>query len=142
MENQFEVGGRKFQLNKINAFKQFHLVRRIAPILSEMLPAFGEAQKITSVSSQLSEKEQYDQLAKIAGPLLVGFSKLSDSDSDKVLYVLLSSVQVQQSVGWAWVATDTTLMIQDLELPEMLQVAGRAFMYNLSGFFRVLPQVS
>lgn len=140
MENQFEVGGRKFQLNKINAFKQFHIVRRLGPVLSELLPVLSEAQRLSI--DALSETEKLDQIAKVMSPVMLGLSKLSDSDSDKVLYGLLSSVQIQQSVGWAWVATDSMLMIQDMDLPLLLQIAGRAFMFNLSGFFTILPRLS
>lgn len=127
-------------MNKIDAFKQFHIVRRIGPILGDLLPALGSVKKDMD---GLSESEKMDQFAKIASPIMMGLSKLSDADSDKVLYGLLSSVEMQQSSGnWARVATDSMLMFSDLELPILLQCAGRAFMYNLSGFFAALPKVS
>lgn len=142
MERTFEIGGRNFKLDKINAFKQFHIVRRIAPILAELLPAMADIAKITKSSENYSESEKLDQFGKIAGPVMNGLSKLSDSEADKVLFGLLSSVEVQQSAGnWAKVANDSMLMIQDIELPVMLQIAGKAFMFNLSGFFAVLPQL-
>lgn len=135
----FEIGSKKFQLNKINAFKQFHIVRRIAPILADLLPAMKDVQKIQNTEG-LSEDKKLDEFAKIATPLMNGISKLSDKDADLVLFGLLSSVQVQQETGnWANVSTETMLMMQDLELPILLQLAGRAFMYNLSGFFGALP---
>lgn len=135
----FEIGSKKFQLNKINAFKQFHIVRRIAPILADLLPAMKDVQKIQNTDG-LSEDKKLDEFAKIATPLMNGISKLSDKDADLVLFGLLSSVQVQQETGnWANVSTETMLMMQDLELPILLQLAGRAFMYNLSGFFGALP---
>jgi len=60
------------------------------------------------------------------------------------LFRLLGSVEVQQefsgSTVWAKVATDSAIMMQDIELPILLQVAGKALMYNLSGFFGSLPR--
>jgi len=141
-ERDFEIGSRRFKLNKIDAFKQFHIVRRIAPILAYLLPALKDVQGV-SANAELSESEKLDQFAKIAAPLMNGLSKLSDVDADKVLYGLLSSVEVQQATGnWAKVANESMLMMNDMELPILLQIAGRAFMFNLSGFFAGLPAKS
>jgi hypothetical protein len=134
---EFELGGRKFKIGKINAFKQFHLVRRLAPILADMLPAVGDLQKLSK-----KQQEEFDQTAKILAPVLTGFSKLSDQDSEFVLYGLLSCVEVQLGNSWSKVSTESMLMIQDLELPSLLQIAARSFMSNLSSFFLTLPAVS
>lgn len=138
-DRDFEIGGRKFKLSKIDAFKQFHIVRRIGPLLSDLLPAMKDAGKLKNMDA-LSEEEKLDQVAKFAAPLMAGFSKLGDADADLVLYGLLNAVEVQQPAGnWAKVASGSMLMIQDFELPILLQLAGRAFVFNLSGFFTALP---
>lgn len=137
----FELGGRKFKVGKMNAFKQFHVVRRIAPILADLLPAIKEVQKINKKVDK-TESEKFEEAAQLLGPLLNGFSKLSDDDSDKVLLSLLMCAEVQLGGAWSKVATENMIMVQDLELPALLQIAGRAFMFNLSSFFTVLPQVS
>jgi hypothetical protein len=134
---EFELGGRKFKVGKLNAFKQFHLVRRLAPILADMLPVVGDLQKLSK-----KNQEDFEQTAKILAPVLTGFSKLSDQDSEFVLYGLLSCVEVQLGNSWSKVSTESMLMVQDLELPALLQIAGRAFMSNLSSFFLTLPAVS
>ncbi len=141
-EREFEIGGRKFKLCKISAFKQFHIVRRIGPLLSDLLPALKDASNIKNLDA-LPEGGKLEHFAKIAGPIMTGLSKLSDADADLVLFGLLASVEVQQAQGnWAMVASGSLLMIQDIELPVMLQLAGRAFAYNLSGFFAGLPHQS
>lgn len=134
MDKDFEIGGRKFKLGKMNTFKQFHIVRRISPILADMLPAIKDLQ------IKSGKAETFEETAKILAPILTGFSKLSDADSEFVLYGLLSSVEAQINGAWAKVATDSMLMIQDMELPTLLQIAGRAFIHNLTGFFAALPQ--
>ncbi len=144
MDRDFELGGRKFKLYKIDAFKQFHIVRRIGPILADLLPAMKDAAKLQNgvkAIEGMTEDQKLDAIAKFAGPVMTGLSKLSDSDAELVLFGLLSSVEIQQSSGnWARVATASMLMMQDLELPALLQIAGHAFMFNLSGFFAALPQ--
>jgi hypothetical protein len=138
-ERDFQLDGRSYKLNKVDAFKQFHLVRRMGPLLSELFPAMKKAALVTS-KKELTESEKYDQLADIAGPLLSGFSKLTDKDADFILMGLLSAVEVQQEgAGWARVATDVGLMFNNLDLPTMLQLAGRALMYNVGNFSRALP---
>lgn len=139
-ERDFEIGAKKFKLNKIDAFKQFHIVRRIAPILADLLPAMKDIQKVAKADSSMTETQKLEEFAKIGTPLMNGVSKLSDEDANRVLFGLLSAVEMQQSTGnWTKIATDSMLMIQDLELPVMLQIAGRAFAFNLAGFFSVAP---
>lgn len=131
-DRDFELGGRKFKLSKMDAFKQFKVVRKIAPILGEIFPA---AQKFSK-----AETGDQDQMLMVTA-IMNGMSKLSDADADSVLLSLCSCVEVQQMpIGnWARVSNDSMLIMQDLELPILLQIAGKAFMYNLSGFFLALP---
>lgn len=143
-ERDFEVAGRKFKLNKIDAFKQFHIVRRLGPVLGDIIAAAQDMGKLPKKLEDLSESEKLDQIAKLIHPVMNGISKLTDEDANKVLLGLCSAVEVQQMPlgNWARVATDAGLMIQDLELPALMQIAGRAFAYNMSGFFATAPQVS
>jgi hypothetical protein len=139
-ERNFEIGARKFKLNKINAFDQFHIVRRLAPLLGELMPV---ALKLKSMGDVNVEKMTDEQL-KMFSPIMTGLAKLSDEDSNRVLLGLCSSAEMFQpaSNNWARIAGPAGLMFQDLELPELLQIAGRAFMFNLQGFFQSAPQVS
>lgn len=140
MENSFEAGGRKFKLGKLDAFRQFHIVRRIGPLLAELMPALAGAAK--SRQEGMSETEKLEEFASILQPVMMGLAKLSDADADYVLFRLLGAVEVFQPQfnTWAKVATDTGLMMQDMDLPVLLQAAGRSLMFNLSGFFALLPQ--
>lgn len=142
MDNSFEIAGRKFKLNKMDAFKQFHIARRMAPLLSELIPVFGTIAKAQKTGS--TEAEKFDEIAKLLQPIMMGLSKLSDEDSNKVLFGLLSSVEMQQTAngGWAKLATESSLMFQDLDLPILLNAAGRAFIFNVGGFFAALPRNS
>lgn len=139
-DRSFSVAGKNFKLNKMDAFRQFHVVRRIGPLLTEMIPAFAKMAGVKT--SGQSEAEKLEEFAALAGPVMAGLSKLSDQDADYVLFRLLSCVEVEQPQfhTWAKIATDSQIMMQDLELPILLQAAGRALMYNLSGFFALLPR--
>ena len=91
---------------------------------------------------QMSEDEQLDQSAKFIAPIMDGLAKLSDKDSEFVLYNLLSAVEINQGGVWARIVVNDNLMFQNLELPVLLQAAGRAFMFNMQGFFAALQRSS
>jgi hypothetical protein len=142
MDRDFSAGGRNFKLNKIDAFKQFHIVRRLGPIIGDIIPV---AKKLAAVNTEnKSEDQKFEDAAELIKPIMAGLSQLSDEDSNRVLLGLLSSVEVQQepAKNWAFIAKGDLFMIQDIDLPVLLQVAGRAFMYNLAGFFAIAPQTS
>lgn len=139
MERDFEIGPRKFKLNKIDTFKQFHIVRRLAPILGDLIPVIMKLKGSGINPDALTD----DQMGMFA-PIMAGIAKLSDADANLVLLGLCSSVEMQQMpIGnWARVATDAGLMFQDLTLPLLFQIAGRALQFNLSGFFELHQQAS
>jgi hypothetical protein len=137
--NNFEIGDRKFKVSKINAMKQFHIVRRIGPILGEMMPAI---QKIAKSKEQLSQEEQLEHAAEFVTPIMNGLSRLSDKDADFVLFSLLAAVEINQDGAWSKLVVNDNLMFDMLGLPVLLQAAGRAFMYNMTGFFGALRQSS
>lgn len=144
MDKNFEFGGRKFQLCKIDAFKQLHIVRRVAPMLNDMLPAItasGVLKGGVKEIETLPEEQKLDLIAKFISPIMMGLSKLTDADTEVVMHGLLEAVEVQQPTGnWAKVSSNKMLMIQDMELPMLINIAGRAFMFNISRFFSALPQ--
>lgn len=133
-DRDFEIAGRKFKLNKMDVFKQFHVVRRLAPIIGDLI-AVGQTLKDKDPES-FSEEQ-----LKLFSPIMTGLAKLSDEDANLILLGLCSCVEVQQMPlgNWARIANAQCFMIQDLELPILFQVAGRAFLYNLSGFSSALP---
>ena len=141
VDNNFSIGDRQFKISKINALKQYHIVRRVAPILGEMIPAMKQISKKNSAG--LTEDEKLEQAADVFAPIMHGISKLSDKDSEFVLYGLLAAVEMKQSEGnWAKISNGEMLMFDNLELPVLLQAAGRSFMFNMTGFFDVLRRNS
>lgn len=142
MNRDFEAGGKKFKLNKINAFDQFHIVRRLAPVLGELLPFLGKVKGMSQ--EQIDDPTFLEKHLGDFSPVLSGLAKLSDEDSNRVLMGLCSAVEMYQpeSNSWARVAHGQNLMFQNLELPVLLQIAGRSFAYNMADFFRLAPQAS
>ena len=139
--NDMTIGGVEFKFSKLDAFKQFHITRKVGPVLADLLPAMKSAKAIQS-QENMSEEDKFDKMAELADPLLKGLAKLSDADSEFILNGLLYSVEMKQAVtgNWARVSDGKMMMIQNLELPVILQLAGKAFVYNLAGFFTGSPR--
>lgn len=137
-DREFLINGITFQLNRIDAMKQFHVVRRVGPILSELLPAL---KKISEKKGEEKPDESLENISAFLTPIMNGLSLLNDNDAEFVLKSLLSAVEMKQPTGnFAKVSNGTMIMFSDLELPTLLQLAGRAFVYNLSGFFSALQR--
>lgn len=137
MDNSFSLRGKEFKLNKIDAMKQFHIARRLGPVLVDLIPALKDFRDV----EKLSDNEKLEAIGKFMTPIMQGMSKLSDDEAEFVLYNLLSSVEFQQGSGnWARMSNGAVLMFQDFELPMLFQLAGKAFQFNLSGFTSALPQ--
>lgn len=122
----FELNGQTYRAGTIDARTQFHIVRRLAPVFGELVPAMrGGA------------KDGLDALPAIAGAL----AKLSDADADYCIFGLLKAVTRKQAqgLGWGPVSVGETLMYDDITMSLMLQLAWQTFSVNLSGFFDALP---
>lgn len=142
-EQDFTISGMEFKIGKIDAFKQFHVARRIGPIIGDLIPMMQKAMKTIAAAGSMTEEQKFGEFAELVSPVMLGLAKLSDADANHVLLGLLSAVQIRQVSGnWARISDGQLMMIQNLELPVILQVAGRALAFNMSGFFSSMPQVS
>ena len=127
---EFQLGDHKYTVGKLDARTQFQIVRRLAPVLSELVPALktkGNAQ-------------DFEALVPLAGAI----AKLSDEDADYCLFGLLKVVYRDQGngLGTGPVCTGTSLMYQDIDMQKMLQLAWKSMSFNMSGFFVGLPSAS
>jgi len=123
---EFELNGQTYRTGKIDARSQFHIVRRLAPVLGEIAPAAAGG-----------NMGGLDALP----PLANAIAKLSDADADYCLFGLLAVVSRKQpqGTGWGPVSTGNTLMYADIDMVGMLQLAWKALEFNMSGFFAALP---
>ena len=105
---EFELNGQTYRTGKIDARSQFHIVRRLAPVLGEIAPAAAGG-----------KMGGLDALP----PLANAIAKLSDADADYCLFGLLAVVSRKQpqGTGWGPVSTGNTLMYADIDMVGMLQ---------------------
>jgi hypothetical protein len=123
---EFEIKGQTYKATKMDARAQFHIVRRLAPVLGELAPAAasGKVQGLDALP-----------------PLANAIAKLTDADADYCLFGLLAVISRKQpqGMGWSPVCTTNLMMYDDIDMVVMLQLAWKALEFNMSGFFAALP---
>jgi hypothetical protein len=121
-------GGIVYSIGRLDCFKQLHVARRIAPMLTELKEAL-----------QKSGELELDDL--VASSLAATFSKMSNADVDYILNTCLAVCKRQQIGGWADVQIESAgryrLMFEDLSMDELLALAIAVMTENLGDFFPI-----
>ncbi len=132
--NEASINGHDYKFGQIPALAQFHIVRRLAPVIGELLAAIGPSFK--GGKSDVTEGE----MLKALGPITIALSKLSDEEANYILFGLLKPVTRKQvGGGWASISTGETMMFEDIDMKVMVQLSVKSFMRNLGGFINALP---
>lgn len=125
---EFDHKGQTYRAGKLDAMRQFHVTRRLAPLLPDLAKA-GITPGATG------------DVTAILEPLAKAVAAMPDADAEYVLNTCLSVVERKQAAGgWAKVMTGGQLMFEDIDMAAMLVVAWEVLRHNLSGFFAGLPQ--
>lgn len=136
--NNFKCGEFNYLATKMDARKQFHVTRRLAPFLSGMLPAFNKLKG--KKMADVTEAEMLSMLPAIGDAM----AAMDDETADYVIFGLLSNARREQAQGMGWVpvSNGNSLMFEDINMSQMLTIAGRVLMANLGDFFAVLSSAS
>lgn len=125
---EFEIKGVKYRSGVMDLTIQFHVVRRLGPLLD-------------SFRDMLDSKFD-DGILAIASSL----AKMSDADTEYVINACMSVVQREQSggTGWAkvWSTQAKRAMFDDIDMPAMLQIIFAVLGGAIVPFLGALPSNS
>lgn len=126
-----EVKGLTYRVNRLDVIQQFHVARKLAPVLAAM--------GVSLVKLKDGEKVDIDDFLPILGVIMQIMAAMPKEDVDYILSVSLACVQRDQGAGkWAAVSQTTPqgmrLMFEDIELAEMLRLVLEVLRLNLSNF--------
>jgi hypothetical protein len=129
-----------YNIGKLPAMTQFHIARRLAPLLRGAM-----GMNLTSLSivrNEAGEPVSLDgDLDAGLGPLLEALSGLKDEDVEYVVNHCLDVVSVKQPGGaFAPVRAGGVTMFP-LDLPTMLHLSYEVIQENMAGFTAGLPSV-
>lgn len=154
MTTAFQYKGVNYRAERIDAMRQFHVVRRLAPVLAQLAAAFGKvappAKAPAPVPAPVPAPEAVAE-PTAAAPIDPGaiaglegvanaLAGLSDADAEYVLHTLLSHVTREQpGAGWHKVSNGSSFMYDDLPLPTLMYLAFKSLQENLGDFFAAIP---
>lgn len=130
---QLTIGDNIYTAGKLDAIRQFHVARRLAPAL---IALGASAVDVLKRGGDLSDAAAVAAI----GPLVEVVAQMSDADSEYVLKTCLSVVSRRSGDGWAPVQNaQGGLMFQDIDITVMLRLAFEVVRGNLGNFMPALP---
>lgn len=125
-----QIGANSYRITKMTAMSQFHVSRRLGPILATM--------GISLQTLSGGFKPDVMDFAAVLGPATAVMAKMTDEDANYIIFNCLSVVTRKQGDGWAAVSTDSGLMFDDIEMPEMIRLVVDVLHFNLGNFLQGL----
>lgn len=126
-----EVKGLTYRIGQMDAVSQFHVTRRIGPLLATM--GLSLSQLSTGMNLDM------DDFAPILGPVTEMMAKMSDEDANYVIFTCLSVVARDQGGSkFAPITSSGHLMFEDIDMPGMLRLVIEVLKSNLGAFLQGL----
>jgi hypothetical protein len=140
MQIEFENGGILFRADRLDAFKQLHVSRKIAPVLPKLIPVFLKLAKASESEAGTEALLSGDMagFVEAAGPFADAFAAMPEADVDYVVRTCLSAVRRNHAGAWAPVMREGAMMFDDLGLEHLLPVVVRVLRENLGNFIQGL----
>lgn len=120
-----------YRTGKMNALQQFHVTRRLGPMLA-----------VAGVTVEMMRNRQsegdLDSLMGAMPHIMELLARMKDEDVNYVLFTCLSVVQRQQGDAWAQVIAPDgkTIMFADIDMPTMIRIVFEVLMENLANFLK------
>lgn len=133
MATEFEVVGKKYRVGKLDAIKQFHLMRKIGPIVAKIAPDFA------------NQADGLGDMQKMITPVLEALSEMKDGDVDYIIRMCLSVTKRDEGANvWVdcWNVRANMSQFADMDLSVLLPVCLNVIQENLGGFLGGSPSSS
>lgn len=154
--SDFELGADTFRIGKLNAFQQFHLSRKVAPMIPTLIPVFlklKESEKSTraylaslssdadSASNPVAPKPlsgDLGALGEMLQPFADSIAGMPDETAEFIISTCLGVVQRKQGTTWfpVWSTTQNVCMFDDIDLGLMMKLCFRVIVDSLGPFLR------
>ena len=132
MSLEFEINGVEYRALKLDAKTQFHLSRKISPLIPKLLPIFV---KVTKTEGNLLDSNM-TELAEVLEPFANALADMSDEHASFIYDTCLSAVSKKQGKDFAKLTREGQLMFQDIGLDSILPIVVKVLWYNLGSFIQ------
>jgi hypothetical protein len=126
--NEITVGEYTYSIGKLDALKQFHVARRLVPVLAAFT-RIGEAPTSEGLG------------VKALLPIAEALSKMSDEETEYIINTCLSVVQRQDSGKLQRIMLQGRFVYEDIKMPDMIKLTSETIMENMGDFFAGLQAV-
>lgn len=150
---EFTIEGFRYRIvGKLDALRQFHVVRRLAPLLSAFvnvdLAALREAAAAAAdpaAAAAADADPRAGEAMRLLLPALAdALAHMTDDDTNYVVGACIGLVErdVGGGAGWGpvWNPAAKQMQYQDISFLAMLQLLGRVLMRNVGDFGSALSQ--
>lgn len=127
--------GQVYRIGRLDAFKQLHVSRRLAPVVPTLVPVF------LKIARQESAMQDIPGTAALLQPFADALASMADADAEYLLSTCLSVVQRKTSeTTWAPVWSDKAraCMFDDMDLGVMVKLVLEVVKDSLGPFMRGL----
>lgn len=155
-----EINGIEYTIGRLNAVDQFHVSRKIAPIVPKLMPIIAEvakgdlsktiaaieAQKALKSTENADDQESTEQsdvnadlsdlepLAEAFSPLMDVIAQMPEEDANYIIFKCLGVVKR----GGAAVCRNNTIMFDDIDMTQLLPLVIATIRINLGNFIQGL----
>ena len=141
---ELEIGGNTYRINNMPAMTQFHVMRKLGPVLPGIVPVLAQAAAaLPQADGQedggtMTTVDGVAAIAMAARPLLDGLAAMADADAEYVINHCLSAVMRRDPGGKSWnaVSRDGVTMFDDIDLMTSMQIVWAVLRENYTSFFR------
>lgn len=141
------VAGVEYGIGRLDAIQQFHVSRRVAPLLASLGLSLGPEvlKRLREAEGPVGGELDIDSVLAAIGPMANVLSSLSDEHVDYVFATCLGVVtRKQPKMGtrgedlWSPVMRDGRLMFGDVSMPAMIRLSIAVMSENLGDFWKEL----
>ncbi|MEN6629819.1 MAG: phage tail assembly chaperone [Sulfuricella sp.] len=130
---EFQIGGKEYRAQKLDAFEQLHVSRKIAPLLPALIPIF-----VNIIKDKKSALTDLASLAELIAPFTEGLADMSNEASEYVVSTCLSAIQRKQGDNWTpvWSKSGKCSMFDDVDMSSMIPMIIKVIQDSLGPFIR------
>lgn len=138
--NNRQIGGHEYMIGQLNAMDQFHVSRRLAPVLPTIMPILttvhksGLAEKLDVGGVAALLDEDLTRLTNDLMPLADALATMSDENAEYIIVKCLSVVRRKTEAGAAVMARGGSLVFDDMTMGDMLPLVVAVIQGSLGGF--------
>lgn len=144
-----EINGNTYRINRLPAMTQFHVLRRLAPVLPTIAPVISTVAMVAPSGERIASESGNDKapsalmgeielLAMACRPLADALADLPDNSAEYVIDAAMSCVLRKDGKGFssAWEPSSHQPMYDDIDTLTILALTWHALKFSLSPFWK------